>query len=79
MTKYVIRDYNGNLYDSHFKQWTVFACSFERAKELIGGYKNLIVYFSKNVKGTNKEKIHKYYENQKRTTGKIRIIITKDV
>jgi hypothetical protein len=64
MTKFVIRDYNGKLYDSYFKQWVVFANSLKRAKELIGGDKPLDVYFSKTIKGTNKERILKYYENQ---------------
>jgi hypothetical protein len=66
MTRFVIRDYNGKLYDSYFKQWVIFANSLERAKELIGGndLNKLTLYFSKPIKGTNKEKIHKYYENK---------------
>ena len=63
MIRFVIRDYAGKVYDSYFRQWVVFANSFERAKELIGGNNLLTIYNSRRVTGTNKERILKYYEN----------------
>jgi hypothetical protein len=63
MIRFVIRDYTDKDYDSYFKQWVIFANSFERAKELIGGSNFLSIYTSRTVTGTNKERILKYFEN----------------
>ena len=64
MFKFIIYDFHDTTKEIRYKRWIVFANSFERAKLLIGGKRQLTLWSKKQVFGTNKEGIIKYYENK---------------